>query len=484
MVEYAPHQLECSRFCADRPATIMAMATGTGKTVTSIATMLRLTEEHKAEKNLICATKGSLPEIQNDFRNFYNYEPFIIRTNEDMETYFKGNHNVGMFRYEFFKNIPSDNFNYFLSKHKNSLFIDEAQKLKNSSTKAHKYIKSIRENIDNFHLMTATPLMTSLDDLYNLMYLVDPRVLGDYDTYVKNYYVRELAPLHAGLLKKRCPRCRHSMFYANGLLICPRCQTKKRCKSKYDLVEYKNMDSLSDLLKNYMYCYYPKQDIRYHVYTAPLLDSNSYVNIAHDILNDTDKETPYSTRLIELQHCASRDINKLKILMSVVQSVIHEGCIVYCAYLEAVALVQGLLNSMGIENRVISGDVSDSEREEVKAWFKGDASHKALILTAAGGASLNLQVTPHFIFYETPWGSGNILQALGRVCRMFSKYKTFYIHFVCAANTIDVYKYEVTAAYKSMMDSLLNNNYLPKGQLPSFNKHLIARMRQDLCWKR
>ena len=444
--------------------------------------MFRLLESKQIEKSLICATKGSMPEIVNDFNKFYNYTPFHIYDNLSMEEFFKSQHNIGIFRYEYFKRIPSENFNYFLHNHRNALFIDEAQKLKNSGTKAHQYVKSIRGQVDYFNLMTATPLMTSLDDLYTLMYLVDPRVLGDYDTFSSTYYNRELVPRHAGLLNKRCPRCRRKMFFSGGVLRCAACGGVKRVQCKYDTVSYKNMDVLSAKLKQYMYCFYPEQDINYVLYKTPLKNYQKYIDVAHDIFNEN--QTPHSTRLIELQRCTSTDVNKIKTLASVVSNLVKDGCIVYCAYLDSVKIVEALFDKMGIDHRTISGDAKDDERADYKEWFTSDASNKVLILTSAGGASLNLQATQHFIFYELPWGVGAFMQAIGRVCRLFSKFKTFYIHFICAESTIDEYKYEIDASYKSVTEGLLNNNYLPTGQLPDFNKHLIAGIRKDLCWKR
>ena len=480
-ITYAKHQLECSAFAASRPGSISAMSTGTGKSITSMLTMFRLLEASKVEKCLMCATKGSMPEIVGDFQNFYNYTPFHIYDNLSMEEFFKSERNIGIFRYEYFKKIPPDNFRYFLHNHKNALFIDEAQKLKNSGTQAHKYIKSIREQVDYFNLMTATPLMTSLDDLYTLMHLVDPRVLGDYKDFTKLYYEQELVPRYAGLANKRCKTCRSKMFFmSNGVLKCPRCGRTARIQCKYETISYKNMDILSSKLQQYMYCFYPKQDINYIVYKTPMFDFRKYINIAHDIFNEN--QTPHSTRMIELQRCTSQDINKIKLLAKVVKDVIHEGCIIYCAYLDSVAIVEGLLDAMGIPHQSITGASDDEDRALTKEWFKNGAEGKVLILTAAGGASLNLQVTPHFIFYELPWGVGAFMQAIGRICRMFSKYKKFFIHFVTAEHTIDEYKYEIDASYKTLTEGLLNNQYLPSGTLPDYNKKLIADLRRDLCW--
>ena len=398
MIEYAQHQLEASNFGATRPASIYAMATGTGKTVTTIATILRLLEANNTNKNLICATKASLPEIMNDFRKFYGFEPQHIYDNEQMNNFFDGQGNVGILRYEYFRKIDPLQFKARLHNSRSSLFIDEAQKLKNQSTQAHKYVKNLRTSVDYFNLMTATPLMTSLDDMHSLMYLVDPRALGDYDTFVNNYYERELVPKFPNLLKGMCPNCRRYSTYwrfRDGLKYCPYCGLRKRVQCRYETVAYKNLYDLSSRLKDYMYCYYPQQDINYVMHQTALSNYSTYTNIAHDVLNNN--ETPFATRMIELQRCTSYDVNKIKLLKTVVEQVIDTGCVIYCAFIDSVKIVQALLDSMGIESKVISGEVSDADREHVKSWFKQDASNKVLIITSAGGASLNLQVTPHLI---------------------------------------------------------------------------------------
>ena len=481
---YAQHQLEASYFLAQRKNVILACATGTGKTVMMILTALRLLKDCKIKKAIICATKGSLPEICEDFKKFYGYEPAILDNSQYVEQFFISDKPIGLTRYEWFKKIDPEILKSYFLQYDCAFFVDEAQKLKNPGTQVFKYVKNIRPTIAYYYPVTATPLMTNLDDLYYLMYLTDPRVLDTYCSFMHNYYVTELVPRYPNLLKGKCPKCGGYMKYVQGLKICVRCGNRINVPSKYDLIEYKNLDELSQIMKNYMFCYYPEQDIRHEVYRTEISDFKEYYKVAKDLIKTVDENdsTPFSTRIINLQYQTSNDINKLKLLKSLLDKTLHEGLVIYCCYHQSIELIQAFLDSLKIPYKTISGNVKDSERQDAKNWFKSGAAGKVLILSQAGGASLNLQVTPHFCFYEIPWGYGQYSQCIGRICRMFSKYKTFYIYYLCLNNTIDFYKYECIASYAPIVRELFRNKYVPTGAIKNWNKHIISQLRNSLCW--
>lgn len=483
-IEYAKHQLEASYFLAQRKNAILACATGTGKTLMMILTALRLLHDGKVSKCIICATKGSLPEIADDFDKFYSYKPFIFENTSQMTKFFLSSAPIGLIRYEWFKKIDPENFKSYLMKYDCAFFTDEAHKLKNPDTKVFQYVKNIRPALSHYYPVTATPLMTNLDDLYYTMYLTDPRVLGRYIDFAHAYYNRELVPKFPNLLKGKCPKCGGFMKYVYGMKVCVRCEHKINVPSKYELVEYKNLDALQKIMTNYMFCFYPEQDIRHIIYKADISDFKAYYKVAKDLLDNLkdDVSTPFGTRMINLQYQTSNDINKLKLLKNLLDNTLNEGLIIYCHFKQTIELIQAFLDSLKIEHKVISGFVNESDRKAAKDWFKSGASNKVLILSQAGGASLNLQVTPHFCFYEIPWGYGQYSQCIGRICRMFSKYKTFYIHYLCLNNTIDFYKYECIASYAPVIQQILQNNYVPTGKVKNWNKHIIAQLRNSLCW--
>jgi SNF2 family DNA or RNA helicase len=75
------------------------------------------------------------------------------------------------------------------------VIIDEAHYLRNSSTASHQTAGILRENTANLLLLSATPIQTSDENLFNLLKLLSPEEYGSYETY------SILSGINAGLIE-------------------------------------------------------------------------------------------------------------------------------------------------------------------------------------------------------------------------------------------------------------------------------------------
>ena len=125
---------------------------------------------------------------------------------------------------------------------------------------------------------------------------------------------------------------------------------------------------------------------------------------------------------------------------------------------------------------------------EVLADFKTreDPENKALIVTIAGGQSLNLQATRNIIFYNIPFGIGYFVQVMGRIVREFSMFSTCYVHFVALEDTIDQYKYDYIKMHQGDFDLIFKNKVSEniKKKFDGFNAYILQRLRKQLLWKK
>ena len=159
------------------------------------------------------------------------------------------------------------------------------------------------------------------------------------------------------------------------------------------------------------------------------------------------------------------------------------GFVLYVPFYESLAQVQEVLSYIPeLQVRTYSGKDTDDDRDENKKWFQNDSKNKCLIITAAGGASLNLQSTNQMIFYGLGNGFGAMSQAIGRVVRLFSTFKTFHIHFILGEHTVDMYKHYCFLMYDSIVRALMNNKMITLEKPINFNNDMKAQMRRDWCW--
>lgn len=510
-IEYAQHQKDAIAFQQIQPYSILSYATGVGKTVTTIGSQLVNLHQKKLDKCIFVCTKGSLGEVLNDFNKFYNYQPMQLNNRQSIIDFFiNSSKHIALTRYEWLKFFEKDLLEEFTKDIKLGIWWDEAQKLKNPSTNNHGYAKLLRPYCKAFHLVTATPIMTVLDDLWGLMSLVDENALGTFQQFSDNFYVKQLEPhpRFAKRIRRRCPVCGCNMEFTNtgwNKCINPYCRAiqtpmgfmpfQEKVKCIWSLIEYKNLDILSQILKPYMFCFYPEQDIHYilHEFDLEYNTELAYYDAAKGFFDKEKEDVPFTTRMIELQYIVDRSNEKKKELFNLANKLKEKGFVLYVSLYDTKGLqsssttleeVQEVLDQIeGLEYRTYSGKEKDDERDENKKWFQEDPKNRCLIITEAGGASLNLQVTNEFVFYNLPAGFGKMSQAFGRVVRLFSTFKTFNIHFILGSHSIDTYKYTGFLMYEEVMKKLLNNKLISTDKPINFNNHMKAELRKDLLWR-
>lgn len=509
MVEFAKHQKDAIAFQQVVPYSINAMATGTGKSVTTIGSQLMNLHTNKLDKCIFVCTKGSLGEVIEDFGKHFNFRPMQLNNSDSIEQFFEKDNTIAVTRYEWLKYFDVDRLAYFTQNSRLGMWWDEAQRLKNGSrdrkqqtgTNVHKQAKQLRQFCYAFHLVTATPIMTQLDDLWSLMHLVDKNVLGHFEYFCESFYERSLEPHPTVTRRKmRCPTCGCKLEYYEGWDYCsnPACRSiqtpfgflpyKRKVKSIWNLIEYKNLYELSRILQRYMFCFYPEQDIVYHEHTFELSDDveKDYHGIAKGLITrlDAGENVPFATRLLDLQYLVDKSLEKKKTLFKVATDLKKHGFVLYVPFYESMSQVETVLNHItGLEYRTYTGRDGDEDKDTNKKWFQNDPVNKCLIISQAGGASLNLQVTNQMIFYGLPNGFGAMSQAMGRVIRLFSKFKQFHIHFILGEHTVDRYKYNCFLMYDEIMRRLMNNKLIQTDKPVNFNMQMKAEMRNDLCWR-
>lgn len=161
--------------------------------------------------------------------------------------------------------------------------------------------------------------------------------------------------------------------------------------------------------------------------TAALGQAQIAVNTPEHFSDNVNDRTEYQE--------TQRHNDKLNLLKDLLENELYgEPIILYSSSATTITVLQQALDSY--KPAVIKGDMNSGDRQTEQ--FRFQAGETSLILiTDAGGESLNLQRAKHVIFYSRPWDPGRYVQVVGRARRFGSDHATVTLWHLTALDTID-----------------------------------------------
>ncbi|HEC65960.1 MAG TPA: hypothetical protein ENI23_11765, partial [bacterium] len=258
-------------------------------------------------------------------------------------------------------------------------------------------------------------------------------------------------------------------------------------QSIYEIIAYKNLEKLRMLIEPFVFFYTRDHDIRFQELSVSLSPEEMewYESAAkgfdHRKLREDD-EVPYSVRLHDLQLIVDngQDSNFTSKQVSLAQYMTSNemhGSVVFFSYKESLARAMECVS--GFEIEVITGDTSSKERKRIKEWL---GPGRFIFMTDAGRQSLNLDAVNHLLFYDTPFSIVTVSQVIGRIVRISSLYKEFYIFFLKVKDTVDEYKVNLISTNADLVKEVIGGY----SNLPDLKYHSpksMMLMRKSLLWK-
>lgn len=114
----------------------------------------------------------------------------------------------------------------------------------------------------------------------------------------------------------------------------------------------------------------------------------------------------------------------------------------------------------------VTGKERDKDREEARTAFQEGKSN-IIMITDAGGESLNLQRAKHVILLSRPWSPGQYIQVVGRARRFGSKHASVTVWHLICEDTIDEYIDAVLAEKFGPVEDIIRarGSLLPEDQV-------------------
>ena len=289
------------------------------------------------------------------------------------------------------------------------LVLDEAQRAKNFRTKTAETLRAIPSRF--LFVLTGTPVENRLDDLYSLLQLVDPTVLGplwrfNLDFHVQSDRGKVTGCKNLSALRERIEgtvlRRRKEEVLAQLPPLTFQTRYTKLSVEQEELEFSYRRTAATLMAKAERRALTPLEQQQL---MAALLKARQACNAV--VLCDPKSKDRGSAKLDELAA-----------LVSEIASQGTSKILVFSEWTEMLQLAAERLDQIGVGHLMLHGGVPTEKRADLLDRFRNDAGVTALLSTDSGGVGLNLQVASYVIHLDLPWNPAKLDQRVARAHRL------------------------------------------------------------------
>lgn len=351
---------------------------------------------------------------------------------------------------------------------------DEAHQLQNQTSATFKKFLNIRKLFAVVYFLTATSCKNNIEGMYWMISLLNPEIFGSWSSFKYKYLQ---------INKKRITQTTRNR--------------NKVQRTIEEIVGYKNLDELQSILNNIVIVRQKQYNLIFSYHTCELNDYEKelYIEASKGEESENAKDF-WSVRLRDITMIVDNimeDVSKrekisnkerllLKALLSNLRA--NKPTLIYCGYIEVLKrlkyLIEVFKKELGVSQVLyIDGSVSMSDRKKIQDMISVDCP---CLITSAGGESVNLQKANSIIFYDLPYDISAIMQVIGRITRVDTKYGEQYIDIIEAFGTTDTYKRLCMEKNMKLVESLFGKmNTLPYTTYNNEQK-FMSTLRRTLLW--
>jgi len=301
------------------------------------------------------------------------------------------------------------------------LIVDEAHRLRNHLTQGWKFVDAL--SLKYLLLLTATPVQNDLRELYNLVTLLKPGLLGTYRSFRKEFMVRgdKRLPKNTRTLARTLSRVMIRTSRSSTALVFPKREVHI-IPFEMTREERRLYDGVADFIRELAEESDPKDFPRWHFLLMVLQkEMGSCAWAAVKTLERSRRifaGTPYASRLGRLASLG-RGVKvhaKVEGLRSLLSEMAEEKIIVFTQFRRTLEFLQRTVRELGEEPAVFHGSLGPGDKDKAVEQFRAD--RRILISTEAGGEGRNLQFCRTMVNFDLPWNPMRIEQRIGRIHRL------------------------------------------------------------------
>ena len=318
-----------------------------------------------------------------------------------------------------------------------AIFADEAQNIKNIYTKASKIMRLLKSN--SIFCLTGTPVENYLSDLWSLLDVCFPGLLGTRKAFKKAYGSSQVLSNKDNLLTKIAPfilrRRKQEVLKelpqkTETIISLPLHDSQAVI---YENIRREAVEVLKDAGNSYIVEMLP--------YLMKLRRVCCHPDLKNEIkssLLDSSKLTYLKEKIPEIQESSS-------------------GVLIFSQFTDVLKKVAELLNENDIEYFYLDGSTSTPARKKIVEQFQDGKKAFFLISLKAGGTALTLHKADTVIHLDPWWNPAAEDQATDRAHRIGQKRNVF-VYKLIAKGTIEEKVLLLQQKKKELFDALFNHS--------------------------
>ncbi|MGB5985313.1 MAG: DEAD/DEAH box helicase, partial [Desulfobacterales bacterium] len=460
-----PYQVEGVAFLAGTGRALLADDMGLGKTLQAIAAAAWL-KAHQGVRRILIVCPASLKhQWAREIERFTDLESQIIQgPPPKRDAQYRREAAFFILNYEL---VLRDLAVINETLRPDLVIMDEAQRIKNWRTKIATAVKNIPCRYA--FVLTGTPLENRLEDLYSLMQVVNPKVLGPLWRYMVDFHVMDeygkvLGYRNLSLLRRRL---KPVMLRRDRGLV--RDQLPDRIVQRLDVAMTVKQAELHD---SAMSAAGTLAAIAKRRPLTPgeqnrLLAALQQARMACNAAGLVDKKTKGAPKLDELA-----DLLEELCLQSGLKAV------VFSQWEQMTRMVESRLKQLGLGYVRLHGGVPTAKRGALLDRFRDDDAVQVFLSTDAGGVGLNLQSAAVLINLDVPWNPAVLEQRSARIHRLGQTRKVQIITMV-AADGYEGQVLELLRTKQSLFDNVVRED--ASEDVVAVSKKMLETLIDDLA---
>ncbi len=399
-----PYQKEGVAFGIFKPGVLIGDEMGLGKTMQAIALSILKKQVFGFSRVLIITLASLKEQWKREIETFSDEKAQIIEGSAlQRKRYYQND--PKLFKITNYEAVLRD-VTILASFNPDIIVLDEAQRIKNFSTKTADAVKRIPKK--HAIVLTGTPLENKLEDVYSIVQFLDPFMLTPLWKFAADHF----------LISRN--KKSSIMGYKNLDLL--------NRKLKQIVIRRKKEEVLKDLPGEVVNNYYiDLTDEQAEIHSGyarlliPLMNKKYLTPMdlrkiqvlllkMRMVCNSTyliDRETHFSPKLRELENIIDDIVFQNKRKM-----------VVFSEWTTMTFLIAQRLSKMKIPFVELSGSVPVKKRQDLIDEFTLNPGCMVFLSTDAGGTGLNLQAADCVVNFELPWNPAKMNQRIGRVSRI------------------------------------------------------------------
>ncbi|UNL86721.1 DEAD/DEAH box helicase [Priestia koreensis] len=405
---------------------VLADDMGLGKTLQSISYIVsELNEQSEKQSFLVVAPASLIYNWKNEFEKFAPHlrVEVITGTPIEREALLTGEneHDVWITSYPTLRQDLA-----FYQQHTfNTVILDEAQAVKNYTTKTAAAVRSLRAQ--RKYALSGTPIENSLDELWSLFQTVLPGLFPGYKAF-KNLSNDQIARMVRPFILRRVK--------------------KDVLKELPDKIESNHVSELTKEQKELYVGYL--EEVKRSIQTEDF-NKNRIKILAG--LTRLRQICCHPSLFIENYEGQS---SKLDQLLELTQNAIENGkrLLIFSQFTSMLHIIQERLEGMGISFFYLDGQTPSKERVEMSERFNQGENDVFLISLKAGGTGLNLTGADTVVLYDLWWNPAIEEQAAGRAHRIGQKNVVQVIRLI-SKGTIEEKIYQLQQKKRELIEQVI-----------------------------